>query len=154
MDLRIHLLLDTNNYIDPWINSWLVNDLCLKSMEGQWRNSCVNQFSFLLVFFLKWLCWMGPYIVSLWVLTTISWCTNIWSIFLNGFLKVFNLHGYTLHIKTRPTLPTNTKTLVWQIHNKHWDSKARLVPSTTMRKLTMVGQHKGQRNNLLYPIHY
>jgi hypothetical protein len=30
----VHILLDTNDYIDPWLNTRLVHDLYLKSMEG------------------------------------------------------------------------------------------------------------------------
>jgi hypothetical protein len=29
-----HILLDLNDYIDPWLNTRLVHDLYLKSMEG------------------------------------------------------------------------------------------------------------------------
>jgi hypothetical protein len=29
-----HILLDLNGYIDPWLNTQLVHDLYLKSMEG------------------------------------------------------------------------------------------------------------------------
>jgi hypothetical protein len=30
----VHIFLDLNGYIDPWINTRLVHDLYLKSMEG------------------------------------------------------------------------------------------------------------------------
>jgi hypothetical protein len=48
-----HILLNLNDYIDPWLNTRLVHDLYLKIMEGHLsmtiaRNSLVN---FFVIFF-------------------------------------------------------------------------------------------------------
>ena len=51
-DPMYHILLDFNGYIDPWINTWLVYDLYLKSMEGHFsmidyeKLSCKSLYKF------------------------------------------------------------------------------------------------------------
>jgi hypothetical protein len=73
----VHILLDTNDYIDLWLNTRLVHDLYLKSMEGHLlKIDCEKLLCKIFFFCINILpqvvaCWLGPWIVSLFeVLTT------------------------------------------------------------------------------------